>query len=904
MLRFCGENLVKQSGEVHIEIAEQHLVFDEKIWQTGKAYYKSIGYHDYTKLQFIPVVDICGDLICYGYQDGEANRELRMLKELIQNRDVLQFGDIYSDIREVIVCGCNELAYFFVKYLEAIHIPTVVVGRYWKYFGYTVSDIDFDDSNKMIIYAEHIMESTENLFERIFRSASPQFECIDKIYEANVLAGNIKDVIGGMDWLLNRLKKENIVILGIDDTAQDTYDLICAQGMDIQGFAIYEMSECDQGSLLGKRIMAISEILCKEMNVTLIDVCNKNSTFGNRIIELFDYYGYERNKNFFMINDYTNIPCSNLIHVLRGKRVFLTGDERLCKILEEYFAELEHGHIELQYAEMPRKGMFAEEDIICAVYLWFEQNIFDKKPQILKEYLKAVPHTNYFSRVEVFARIEHYRTKCRGKYHIKRLIPKGVLINDTFTHSGNAFFKGILDGHPDILLLQFGAFSYNLFSYCIRLSIEKSGNILIAFRQMLKMEMDEDEFQREFPFWNKFEKSMEKWLSFQESFTSQELFVLFHVAVYEMMGEKIAGVSQKVIYMDPHLMGPADRFALRDWLQCEEFRVQMVTMRRDHTTWLYSRSSHAANVLKVEKLKLAYNIVAWMTQDNTFLQYEKIEVRFEDLKLHPEEELLKICEQIGISMSDSMFHTSAWGKMSSMGAIRDFDLKPVFNKHETDWSEFDRFRIYLLSSPYQKKFGYSYEDCMKFSRIELQEIFLKGFRFQQGLQFNSEEKKSAYYLWVYETIRWKLWENRKHIVLDDIEPIFKPVEIGKTKKELTLEKQQAAKLERERLTELIRGKEKMVLYGLGKDGAALWKCLNESIRSCLVLCDKKADKEKYCFHGIRVVKPVELCTKYRDYEILVTSSQFWREIKVELCDGGVSADRIICNTIPLWEEET
>ena len=45
-----------------------------------------------------------------------------------------------------------------------------------------------------------------------------------------------------MDWLLNRLKKENIVILGIDDTAQDTYDLICAQGMDIQGFAIYEMS--------------------------------------------------------------------------------------------------------------------------------------------------------------------------------------------------------------------------------------------------------------------------------------------------------------------------------------------------------------------------------------------------------------------------------------------------------------------------------------------------------------------------------------------------------------------------------------------------------------------------------------------------------------------------------------
>ena len=231
---------------------------------------------------------------------------------------------------------------------------------------------------------------------------------------------------------------------------------------------------------------------------------------------------------------------------------------------------------------------------------------------------------------------------------------------------------------------------------------------------------------------------------------------------------------------------------------------------------------------------------------------------------------------MGISWSDTMRRTTCEGKASSMGAIRDFDLKPVFNKHEDEWSEFDRFRLFLISSPYQKKYGYSYEDCMKFSRRELWEFFLKDFRFQQGLQFGSTEAKAVYYLWAYEFIKWKLWENRKHAIMGDIEPVFKPIEIGKSeeesKKELKAEKQEQIRTNREQFVELIKGKGKLVLYGLGADGAVLWECLDETCRLNLVLCDKKAKDEICYFQGKQVVGPKELCTRYKDYEILITAS--------------------------------
>lgn len=155
-------------------------------------------------------------------------------------------------------------------------------------------------------------------------------------------------------------------------------------------------------------------------------------------------------------------------------------------------------------------------------------------------------------------------------------------------------------------------------------------------------------------------------------------------------------------------------------------------------------------------------------------------VRFEDIKLHPRAELLKFCDEVGIPWVETLMHTTNGGnEWIYEESITDFDIKPVFNPYVEFLSEFDRFRLSIISAPYQKKYGYIYEDCLKFSRKELQEMFLKEFRFQNKLQFETDTERTIYYLFVYDFLGNALWKVRKHAVLDDIVPEFDAIEIGR-----------------------------------------------------------------------------------------------------------------------------
>ena len=60
-----------------------------------------------------------------------------------------------------------------------------------------------------------------------------------------------------------------------------------------------------------------------------------------------------------------------------------------------------------------------------------------------------------------------------------------------------------MDGHPDILLLQYDTFSNNLLGYCMRLSVEKSENILSDLESMLQEELGPEELRRAFPAYSK-----------------------------------------------------------------------------------------------------------------------------------------------------------------------------------------------------------------------------------------------------------------------------------------------------------------------------------------------------------------------------------------------------------------
>ena len=69
-------------------------------------------------------------------------------------------------------------------------------------------------------------------------------------------------------------------------------------------------------------------------------------------------------------------------------------------------------------------------------------------------------------------------------------------------------------------------------------------------------------------------------------------------------------------------------------------------------------------------------------------------------------------------------------------------------------------RISLISAPYQKKYGYPYVSCLNFTRRELQEMFLKGWRWENSFP-ESTIGRDAMSMWnVNRGIRNQLWRIR------------------------------------------------------------------------------------------------------------------------------------------------
>ena len=93
-------------------ICRECIILDKSMWQQARRCFGRI-HKRYGDVLLIPVIDKNWNMICFAYQDDEADREIRMLDELKEHKNALGFGDIYSKYSYVTIHECNELAYFF-----------------------------------------------------------------------------------------------------------------------------------------------------------------------------------------------------------------------------------------------------------------------------------------------------------------------------------------------------------------------------------------------------------------------------------------------------------------------------------------------------------------------------------------------------------------------------------------------------------------------------------------------------------------------------------------------------------------------------------------------------------------------------------------------------------------------
>ena len=216
-------NSLLYSISIDAAICREYVILDNDIWDNVREIFKTRS-RNFRNLTLLPVLDKDMQLICFAYQDEDANREMRMLRELGETKGVLQFADVFPEYKCVKIHEFNELAFFFAEYLKDQRIVVQVDGVLWQDF-FSNEECQVPEYECMHIYAEGTWEKTINWKENLLRSASVEFECIDKIYEKNIKNNLISNDEVGYEELLRYLHTEKeIIICGTGMWAQDTYD--------------------------------------------------------------------------------------------------------------------------------------------------------------------------------------------------------------------------------------------------------------------------------------------------------------------------------------------------------------------------------------------------------------------------------------------------------------------------------------------------------------------------------------------------------------------------------------------------------------------------------------------------------------------------------------------------------
>lgn len=96
--------------------------------------------------------------------------------------------------------------------------------------------------------------------------------------------------------------------------------------------------------------------------------------------------------------------------------------------------------------------------------------------------------------------------------------------------------------------------------------------------------------------------------------------------------------------------------------------------------------------------------------------------------------------------------------------------------------------------------------------------------------------------------------------------------------------------------------ETVIFYGTGVDCNGLYFLLSDAEKSRIVFCDTRARIETYKYNGKKVYKPEILLETFLAAPIIVTSTRFGGQIRIELMAMGISPRRLIQNAFSFWEK--
>lgn len=750
-----------KSSSIDEAIKKEYVIFDVNMWIHARKHFEWRE-KMFTIDSLLPVLDKEYKLIGFAYEDIDANHEMRMLRELYQAPKALQFTDVYPECKGVKIWGFNELAFFFVKYLQTLNIPFEVNGHMWdKVVERTTHQVP--DYGCMEIYAERLGEYDEK--ELHLRTASVEFECIDRIYEENIRYKYITDSEGDFLLLLEKIRNEKeIVIIGTGIYSLNAYDLLTEKKIDILFFMSEDQRDWGR-RLFGKKILSKKEIIYITKKPIFIECCSENSAWGFGEVDRYDYEGYRRNEQYFCLKDYIEISIGKLPNALKAMNVILLGNQNLCSYVKRALTSIGCNNItiwslskEICEGTLVRDkdivensiGLIVEPPYYCDIS--YKEKV-SKRKRLYYEVLveRGINNiTQYFSEREVLLSIS--KDSYSEKYPLSNLRPRSILLNISGHMCGNDFFSNLLDGHPNVVQIDWGMESIrsNLFLICIQLAEEKASEIVKAFWTIYETITTYEEkvfLERK----EKFDEKFRELLRLKDQYTSQELFVILHIAYAVAWGQKVLDMQEMLIYHEQREAPAKERPFYEEWLCDKKVKGVSINITRNAYTRVGSFFRHLERFNNFSYLNISGMWNHMLYADEVYKMpdtWKRLEVKFETIKTKPEETLACICESLELPWNDSVLETTSHGKIAKYttgnSVITNFDLRPVYNLYEEYFSDFDRFRINMIFSKDQKRFGYSYVSCREFSKCQLQEMYLKPFRFESSLSSENNYHEEDY----------------------------------------------------------------------------------------------------------------------------------------------------------------
>lgn len=332
---------------------------------------------------------------------------------------------------------------------------------------------------------------------------------------------------------------------------------------------------------------------------------------------------------------------------------------------------------------------------------------------------------------------------------------KKVLFLKASAVSGSSLVAAVLDSHPNILSLGVNIWEVNIW-HIVKKAVIATGESLA---EIITGEINyywQTTGGNKISWLKDYQKVLERYFQKGKKYSEKDLFLLIYLAYYEFLhGVPLRG--EAVIYMDPHA-NELMRDSILTWLEQMGFEVILLEMIRTPFKRLGSAIKFELHLLKTQnKLVKPYKIFRLLYMMSGEILYQKelehqlVRIRFEDLKMYPQQILIKLCNILGISWSDTLLETTEAGKESVYAVngdyITGFDLKPVYYTYDEFFDAFDKFRLDLIFREKNKAYGYSYVDKKKYpiSLEKLVKLFELPFRFEQFMCFEDEVERERYH---------------------------------------------------------------------------------------------------------------------------------------------------------------